>query len=157
MICDSDVLTKLFESYCLSLYGAPLWKLGSPQLKSLEVSFNNILRKIWRLPRNCHTRILHLVANLPGFVNKTVLKTVLFIRRVCSSFSPLISHVFSSCFSLVYTFTGFNQLYHQNFVKHYNVQDYECASYVWKLCLFPSLFDINNHTINDVIHTVCCS
>ena len=31
-----------------------------------KVAFNNILRRLWRLPRNCHTRILHKIAHLSG-------------------------------------------------------------------------------------------
>ena len=46
---DSLVKTHLLRSYCLSLYSAPLWRLSSKALKSLEVSFNTILRRIWHL------------------------------------------------------------------------------------------------------------
>ena len=56
--CDPFVKTRLFSSFCLSLYGASLWR-SSPQLRALEVSFNNILRKIWSLPRHSHTGIVH--------------------------------------------------------------------------------------------------
>ena len=62
--CDRPTKTKLFQSYCLSLYGSSLWKSSCPELASLEVAFNNILRKIWLLPRQCHTAILHLVSNM---------------------------------------------------------------------------------------------
>ena len=53
------VKTLLFHTFCLSLYGSSLWSLASPDLRSLEVTFNNILRKIWKLPRKCRTNILH--------------------------------------------------------------------------------------------------
>ena len=39
------VKTFLFSSHCLSLYGALSWKLSCPKLKSLEVTFNNIIRR----------------------------------------------------------------------------------------------------------------
>ena len=48
--CDPLVKTRLFSSSCLSLYGAALWKSSDPQLKTLEVTFNNFLCKIWGLP-----------------------------------------------------------------------------------------------------------
>ena len=44
-----SVLTRLFHSFCLSLYGAALWSLSSPSIRALEVSFNKLLRRIWRL------------------------------------------------------------------------------------------------------------
>ena len=62
--CSPCVKTKLFSSFCLSLYGSCLWSFSAPALRSLETIFNNILRKIWHLPRMFHTGILHQVAHL---------------------------------------------------------------------------------------------
>ena len=64
--CDPVVKTFLFSSHCLSLYGVLSWKLSCPKLTSLKVTFNNILWKIWRLPRRCHmyTGILHCKAKV---------------------------------------------------------------------------------------------
>ncbi len=49
----------------LSLYGCVLWRLVLWRLdnKKICAAFNNILR---RLPRQCHTRILHCVAGCGG-------------------------------------------------------------------------------------------
>ena len=55
--CDPLTKTRLLQSCCLSLYGAALWNSFSCELASLEVVFNNILRKIWKLPHHCHTGI----------------------------------------------------------------------------------------------------
>ena len=62
--CDQYTKSKLLQSFCLSLYGVSLWMASSPDLYSLEVSLNNILRKIWSLPQHCHTGILQLVVGL---------------------------------------------------------------------------------------------
>ena len=63
------VKTLLFCTFCLSLYGSSLWSLASLSLRSLEVTFNNVLRKIWKLPRKCHTNILHWVSSLQSLHN----------------------------------------------------------------------------------------
>jgi len=63
------ILTRLFQSYCLSLYGSGLWTLSYPALQNIEVAFNKILRRIWSLPACSHTRIVHLVANLRSLFN----------------------------------------------------------------------------------------
>ena len=47
--------TRLFHAYSLALYGSSLWRLDCPDLHSLNVSFNNVIRRIWNLPRNCCT------------------------------------------------------------------------------------------------------
>ena len=71
--CDPLVKTHLFSSFCLSLYGAALWKSSDPQLKTLEVTFNNFLSKIWSLPRHSHTGLLHSTAKLGSKVFTTLL------------------------------------------------------------------------------------
>ena len=55
------ILTRLFQSSCLSLYGSALWTLSCPALYHLEVAFNKILRKIWHLPYRSHTGIIWLL------------------------------------------------------------------------------------------------
>ena len=72
------IKTLLFRSFCLSLYGSALWRLSSSSLRSLEVTFNNLLRKIWKLPRRCHTSILHCISSLQSLL------MLLFIVQVCS-------------------------------------------------------------------------
>ena len=44
---DPLVLTRLFQSYCLPLFGSALWSLSCPALYCIEVSFNMILQKVW--------------------------------------------------------------------------------------------------------------
>ena len=63
------ILTRLFQCFCLSLYGAALWTLNCPAIKSLEISFNKILRHIWSLPARSHNTIVHHVACLPSLFN----------------------------------------------------------------------------------------
>ena len=59
--CEPFILTKLLTCFCLSLYGCALWSLDSRAIKHLDVSINNCLRRIWSLPRNCHTSTQYLV------------------------------------------------------------------------------------------------
>ena len=67
----TDPLTKmkLFQSYCLSLYGSCLWRLDYEELNSLSVSFNNIIRRIWNLPRISRTSIVHSVGSVVSIHN----------------------------------------------------------------------------------------
>ena len=44
------ILTRLFQSYCLSLYGSGLWTLSCPTLQNIDVAFNKILCRIWSPP-----------------------------------------------------------------------------------------------------------
>ena len=50
--CDPHVKIVLFSYHCLSFYGGVLWDIICNQIKSLEVTFNNILRRIWMSDRS---------------------------------------------------------------------------------------------------------
>ena len=43
--------------------GVLSWTLNSPSLKVIETALNKLLRKVWNLPYNSHTAIVHYVAN----------------------------------------------------------------------------------------------
>ena len=40
---DPVVMTRLFHSFCFSLYGSALWNLSCKAFRIVEVAFNNIL------------------------------------------------------------------------------------------------------------------
>ena len=101
--CSPLVKTFLFTSHCLSLYGAVSWFLCSKQIKCLEATFNNVLRKIWNLPKLCHTRILHCVASV---YNTLVHLFSCAFGKAIASDCGLIRHCFLSSSASVYTFTG---------------------------------------------------
>ena len=63
---DPFVKCYLVKCYCLSLYGCTLWSLST---SSVKVSLNKLLRKVWNLPRNSHTGILHCVAQVHTISN----------------------------------------------------------------------------------------
>ena len=84
---DPFLLTFLFKMYCLSLYGCILWSLSSSSLKSLQVSFNKILRKIWHLPRNSHTSIVLCTARI-SFVSNLIIISLYEVCLTLSLFYP---------------------------------------------------------------------
>ena len=104
------VKTLLFHTFCLSLYGSSLWSLASPGLHSLEVTFNNILRKIWKLPRKCHTNILHCVSSLQSLLNIVIQCSKMLCLRARATGLPLICDIFTEASRLLYTSFGFNVL-----------------------------------------------
>ena len=141
------LLIKLFERYCLSLYGCVTWTIINHQLKALEVAFNNILRKIWKLLYRCHTGILHHVARLSSTTNR-IIQSLLF-----SEFT----YVFQSCSKLVYTFTSYNSAYNNRFIKLYNDSDSEIAGFVRDLHVLPQNFNVDKNTSESTIFSVCCT
>ena len=95
--CDPIVKTFIFQTYCLSLYGACTWKLDCKKLQSLIVAFNNSLRKIWNLPRSTHTGVLHCASGLGSIINKIIKISLCHIVTSCNSLSRFISFIFRDC------------------------------------------------------------
>ena len=145
--CDPFVKTRLFSSFCLSLYGASLWRSSSPQLRALEVSFNNILRKIWSLPRHSHTGIVHSVARLESIYNIVVIHSRSLLASARRSKCVLISALFSECAQSAYTALGYNNLFGGKHLKCYTVDDELCAAFIRDARSDPHL---NKHLDDDI-------
>ena len=82
---DPHVEMKLFQAYCLSFYGSSLWRLHCPELNSLSVFFNNVIRRIWNLPQRSHTSVVHCLRSTEGIHN-------IIFSRFCTMFNACISH-----------------------------------------------------------------
>ena len=151
--CDPHVKTVLFSSHCLSLYGGVLWDISCNQIKSLEVAFNNILRRIWKLPRNCHTRILHKVARLDSVFNRLVSWSNRFSIKICQSKSALLRSTFSRFLTCTITPVGHNHYVGQKYQKIYFQEDVICADFVRFLRLKSTASDMD---VEPMIYTICC-
>ncbi len=153
--CDPQVKTILFSSHCLSLYGGALWDISCSQLNSLEVAFNNILRRIWKLPKNCHTRILHKVAHLESLFNRVLHLTDQFSEKGLKSNSSLISESFMLFYNNVFTPTGSNRYCDRGkYVKFYYQEDLVRVDFVRRLRINNSFRDPDTESM---IITICCN
>ena len=147
--CDPLVKTRLFSSFCLSLYGAALWKSSDPQLKTLEVTFNNLLRKIWSLPRHSHTGLLHSTAKLQSIYNVVIFRSAKLLASASGSSSSLISDLFSESARCAYTFIGYNSIYGYKHLKTYSQCDRLCGSFIRDARNAPEL---NRHLEDDIYY-----
>ena len=60
--CTADIRSFMFRTYCTSFYGSPLWRLSSPDINGLYVTWRKCVRKIWNVSPRTHCRLLrHLV------------------------------------------------------------------------------------------------
>ena len=148
----SPILSRLFQSYCLSLYGSSLWSLSSPLLRNIEVAFNKILRRIWHLPNRCHTRILHLVAGLDSIFNVVAKRSKYLLYAASNCPSSLTRSIFRDSSSLCYTFAGYNFLFAHRHSKHYDPQYSTCATIIRAFRSSPN----TESNIEDMIRTISC-
>ena len=63
LCCCADVRAFMFQTYCTSYYGSPLWSLNSNIVNSSYVTCRSCIRKVLGIPRRTHCRLLN---NLNG-------------------------------------------------------------------------------------------
>ena len=128
--------------------GSALWSTSSAELKSLETTFNNILRRIWSLPRMCHTGKLHKVAHI---YNVVIRRSSKLLSSALQSNSLLIREVFHQSSKCVNTSLGYNAVFGYRHEKIYRDQDVLCANFIRDARLAPEL----NSALNDEIVFIC--
>ena len=128
------VLTRPFQSLCPALYGSALQNISCEVIQRVEVTFSNILRKIWILPCMLsllpHSNSAYSVACLRSIYN--VVYELQLIS--CSLFSSAMScpswtiKLASKDFTkLGYTSVGFNSQYGNAYLKSQYEHDLICA------------------------------
>ena len=106
----SNLAVRSLKLFCLLHIVSHFMELfpGFFVLNRLNVSklytFNNVLRKIWNLPKLCHTRILHCVAGVQSVYNTLVHLSSSAFGKAIDSGCGLIRHCFLSSSASVYTF-----------------------------------------------------
>ncbi len=90
---QSDVLVKLFQSYCCSFYGAVLWKRNTDKFKDICVEWNKAVRKVWRLPYMAHTNILGPLNGQLHISDQFAVRFVKFYMRMVNSKNTLVNFI----------------------------------------------------------------
>ena len=147
------VSTRLFQSYCLSLYGSGLLSLSSPALQNIGVAFNKILCRIWSLSPCSYTRIVHLVAHLHSLFNVIYRrsKSLLFAANQCPSL--FIRTVFRDSSLYCFSFFGYNTMFGSRHIKQCYPDDFICAAVIRSL--HRSVAGSNSDS-EQIIRTISC-
>ena len=115
---------EYFMSYCLSLYGACLWRPSWRSSHTHEVTFNKFLRKMWLLAFNTHTCILHCIAELESLYTVVQWRLKCFMNHALSSSNKTCQcHFLRSCW-FCYTITWVDTMFGETFGKQYSDQDW---------------------------------
>lgn len=152
---DPSILTNLFQSYCLSLHGSALWNISSRSLQTLEVSFNKILRRIWKLPHASHTAIVHCTAGLHSLFNQILLWSYKLLCSAEKCSSATVRAIFQHSSALCYTSVGYNMLAGHKFAKTYLEVDIEIGTIICNIRSNHNLTILGNP--DELILTLSCS
>ena len=149
-----QVLTYLYSAFCLSLYGCALWNVSSKHIQALEISFNKILRRIWNLPYNSHTRIVQQTAGLSSVFN-LILKRCNSLFKMSQKCSSLfVKNIFLKSSTCCFTFLGFNLHCGHLYLKSYSVSDKFRSQAIRDLRLAQSFLSLPRSFIDSVIHSL---
>ena len=88
--------------FCISLYGSSLWIASLSYLRSLEIAYNNLLRKILELPRRCHCYSFGVVG-VCSIYNTVIRRSGKLIASAHRTGCHLLVDVFNESASLAYT------------------------------------------------------
>lgn len=89
----SCIIYKLFQSYCMSLYGCELWLLNNMHIDDLCVSWRKSLRRVWRLPYTTHCYSLPLLSQCLPLKDEICRRSLNFIRECLCNRSRLVSAI----------------------------------------------------------------
>lgn len=146
-----SILSRLFQSYCLSLYGSCLWSLSSPAIHNIEVAFSKILHKIWHFHYQSRTAIVHLIANLPSLYIVVFHRSNSLCIAASKCPSTLVRVIFRDSAAVSYSFCGYNFLYGPSHLKVYDSQSQICADVIWSIRC-----SCTDHTFDEMIDSISC-
>lgn len=148
--CDVYTKTTLLLSHCLSFYGCPLWIINCKELDALQVCINNVIRRVWMLPRRCHTSILYLVSVFPPVRNIIYDRSLKLLRTALVSPSITVRDVFRKVFSAVSSI-GFNCLFGSRFTKSFSEDDILISRFIQEVRMSPR----ENQNLEDDVLYLC--
>ena len=62
-LVSPDIMYTLFKTYCMPLYGCPLWDYSDKSICKFYVAWRKAVRSILRLPRTTHCSLLNEICN----------------------------------------------------------------------------------------------
>jgi len=97
--CNSLITSHMFDTYCTSFYGCPMWNMKACYLNSLYINWWKCARRIWGVPWMTHDTIIkHIVREQGQSIQTQLLNRFLsFYYDVVQSDNKHISMCSSLC------------------------------------------------------------
>ena len=91
--CSPSVRRKLFQQYCMSLYGCQLWPLWSNKIDTLKTKFSIALRRVWFLPARTHRDLLPLISGMQPLEVAIQSRILKFVKTLEESENELVKYI----------------------------------------------------------------
>ena len=83
--CSYDVKLQLFNSYCTSFYGSPLWNFTNRRMDVFYVSWRKAIRKLLDLPYTTHSYMLPIISDFRDIEVQLMCRFTKFMHTAMSS------------------------------------------------------------------------
>ena len=103
-------MSQLFQQYCCSYYGAPLWLLNSNEVEAVCVAWRKALRNVWKLHPQSHCNIVSALAGIPLKVSLK-LRFLKFFNNCTKSKNAVAKSIAAMCISNPTSCAGRNYRY----------------------------------------------
>ena len=101
-------LCHLNNIYNMSLYGAPLWEIGSDSLNSFEYTYNKSIKIMFDLPLQTHRYLIETVSKDQHMKFKIFKRHIGFRNQVKKSSKNVLKHLYSIAENDCNSITGKN-------------------------------------------------
>ena len=86
-----DVFYKLFKTFCLHLYGCPLWNISNKLCNKVYICWRKCIRRIFKIPYNTHCNLLPIVCQDHNIEYQVHQRIFTFIKNCMKSDNVLIN------------------------------------------------------------------
>ena len=91
--CSPSVRSKLYQQYCMSLYGSQLWPLWSNKTDTLKTKFSIASRRVWSLPPRTHKDLLPLISGMQPITVTIQSRIQKFVKTLEESENELVRYI----------------------------------------------------------------
>ena len=95
--CSPSIRSKLFQQYCMALYGSQLWPLWNNNIGSLCTKWNIALRRVLGLPPRTHRDLLPLIAGQMPIEVSLHCRLVKFYNTINTSKNSIVKYISDYC------------------------------------------------------------
>ena len=88
--CSSQVICKLFRSYCSHFYGCPIWFIDPLSIDQLVIAWRKCCRRVLKLPCRTRSRFIPALMHVPNLSVQLLGRFLNFWKKCTVSENPLV-------------------------------------------------------------------
>ena len=91
---ESSTLSRLFSSYCMNVYGSPLWRYNNHyNIERFSISWRKAIQRLWKIPYRTHNALVHHINKCNSIVSILEKRCVKFLWNLLNSDNVLFSRI----------------------------------------------------------------